>query len=134
MSDMTDHDFVDAFLHDALPPTHLRHCDHLRLSWFLIREHGVEEATRVIGASIRRFAGRHGQAEKYHETLTRFWVHIVGHHVGNRPDLGEFAAFLTAFPHLLDKDLPYRHWRRETLGSAVARAQWVEPDLRALPA
>ena len=134
MSDMADRDFVDAFLRDAVPPTQFHHRDHLRLSWFLIREHGVEEASRIIGAGIRHFAGRHGQADKYHETLTRFWVRIVGHHVEDRPDLAEFAAFLTAFPHLLDKDLPYRHWRRETLGDAAARAQWVEPDLRALPA
>ena len=42
--------------------------------------------------------------------------------------------FLAAFPMLLAKDLPYRHWRRETMLSPDARAQWVEPDLQALPA
>jgi hypothetical protein len=34
---------------------------------------------------------------------------------------------------LLDKGLPYRHWQHETMGSAAARARWVEPDLLALP-
>ncbi len=42
--------------------------------------------------------------------------------------------FLAAFPMLLAKDLPYRHWRRETMLGSDARAQWVEPDLQALPA
>jgi hypothetical protein len=51
-----------------------------------------------------------------------------------RPDLCEFAAFLAAFPHLLDTDLPYRHWRRATLDAVRARTEWIEPDLLALPA
>jgi hypothetical protein len=50
-----------------------------------------------------------------------------------RPDVTAFATFLAAFPQLLDKDLPYRHWRRETMAGATARAEWVEPDLVALP-
>ncbi|HWE60928.1 MAG TPA: hypothetical protein VHB98_04385 [Chloroflexota bacterium] len=53
--------------------------------------------------------------------------------VAARPQITDFAAFLETFPQLLDTGLPYRHWRRETLGSAAARQMWVEPDLRALP-
>jgi len=131
---MSDEEFVQSFLRGSLPPEQFHHRDHLRLSWGLIRERGVEEATQTITAGIREFAARHGQARKYHETLTRFWVRIVGHHVEARPDITEFAAFLDAFPRLLDKDLPYRHWRRETMSDVAARAGWVEPDLLALPA
>ena len=134
MNDMTDSAFVYAFLQDRLPPASFHHRDHLRLAWCLVRERGGEEAARVIGTSIRRFARRHGHEEKYHETLTQFWVRVVSHHVTARPDLREFAAVLGAFPALLDKDLPYRHWRRATLGDARARAEWVDADLLALPA
>jgi hypothetical protein len=88
----------------------------------------------MIADGIRHFAAMHGQAAKYHETLTGFWVRIVGHCAEARPDIAEFAAFLAAFPQLLDKELPYRHWRRETMASLAARAQWIEPDLVALPA
>lgn len=131
---MTDDDFVQAFLDGNLPATQFHHRDHLRLAWCLIRQRGEAAATQAITAGIREFAARHGLAQKYHETMTRFWIRVVGHMVAARPDIAEFTTFLATFPQLLEKDLPYRHWRRETMSDATARAQWVEPDLLALPA
>lgn len=130
---MTDDDFVRAFLDGSLRPTQFHHRDHLRLSWALIRRLGVARAADAISAGIQHFAAQHGQSQKYHETLTSFWIRIVGHMVEARPDITDFTTFLGTFPQLLDKDLPYRHWRRETMGSAAARAGWVAPDLVALP-
>jgi hypothetical protein len=134
MSEMSDAEFAQAFLHGALPPERFHHRDHLRLAWFLIRERGFDEAARVIAAGIRRFAAQHGQPEKYHETMTQFWVRVTGHHAAARPDIADFDAFLAVFPTLLDTSLPYRHWQRETMTSEAARARWVEPDLLSLPA
>lgn len=131
---LSDEEFVQAFLSGDLPASRFHHRDHLRLTWLLTRRLGSEEAGCVITGGIRGFAARHGQAEKYHETLTRFWVRVVDHCALARPDLADFDAFLAAFPLLLDKDLPYRHWNRETMLGADARARWVEPDLLALPA
>ena len=131
---MTDDDFVTAFLSGSLPPTQFHHRDHLRLTWTLIRLTGEEQAMKRVTSGIRYFATQHGHAEKYHETMTRFWVLLVGHMVAARPDITTFDEFLAAFPMLLDKDLPYRHWRRETMLSPDARAHWVDPDILALPA
>ncbi len=131
---MTDDEFVTAFLSGSLPPTQFHHRDHLRLAWVLVRLTGVEAAMKRITSGIRYFATQHGHAEKYHETMTRFWVLLVGHMVAAHPDIMTFDEFLAAFPMLLDKDLPYRHWRRETMFSPDARAHWVEPDILALPA
>jgi hypothetical protein len=134
MSEMNDAEFAQAFLAGALPPAHFHHRDHLRLAWYLVRERGATEAGPLIATGIRGFAERHGHLQKYHETMTQFWVRAVAHHVDARPDLNDFDAFLAMFPPLLDTNLPYHHWRRETMASAEARAGWVEPDLLALPA
>jgi hypothetical protein len=130
---VNDEEFVQVFMQGALPATQFHHRDHLRLTWLLVRRLGPGPAGGEVAAGIRRFAAHHGQADKYHETVTRFWVRIVGHMAGARPDIADFEEFLSAFPQLLDKGLPYRHWRRETMSSALARALWVEPDLLALP-
>jgi hypothetical protein len=130
---MNDDDFVQAFMDGSLPPGRFHHRDHLRLAWLLIRRLDVELAGITTASGIQRFAALHGHAEKYHETLTQFWVLIVGHIVHVRPDITEFETFIATFPQLLDKRLPYRHWQRETMGAATARARWVEPDLLALP-
>lgn len=134
MNDSTDEAFVQAFLQGTLSPAHFHHRDHLRLAWCLARQYDLEATMRLITTSIRAFATRHGQAAKYHETLTQFWVRIVTHLVKEHPDITSFETFLATFPHLLEKNLPYQHWRRETMESPTARAHWVEPDVLALPA
>jgi hypothetical protein len=47
--------------------------------------------------------------------------------------LAWLAEFLAAFPLLLDKNTPLRHWSRESMFGAEARAAWQDPDLVALP-
>lgn len=134
MDDSTDEAFARAFLQGTVSPAQFHHRDHLRLTWYLVRHHDREEAARLIATSIHTFAAQHGQAAKYHETLTQFWVRLVAYLVEQHPDITSFETFLATFPHLLDKSLPYRHWRRETMESLTARASWVEPDVLALPA
>jgi CDP-diacylglycerol--glycerol-3-phosphate 3-phosphatidyltransferase len=130
---MSDNDFVQAFLSGSLPNERFHHRDHLRLAWLLVRRLGPAAGSDAVASGIQRFAAHHGHAAKYHETMTRFWARLVAHLAAARPDLTDFDAFLAAFPYLLDKSLPYRHWTPETMGSAAARARWIEPDVLALP-
>lgn len=131
---MNDNEFVQAFMSGTLPSGQFRHRDHLRLAWLLVPRLGAEPGGAAVADGIQRFAAAHGQAAKYHETMTQFWVRLIGHVARAHPELDHFEAFLAAFPHLLDTELPYRHWRRETMLSTEARARWVEPDLLAFPA
>jgi hypothetical protein len=70
VTEMTDDDFVAAFLSSRLSPAAFHHRDHLRLARCLIRRSGIQAATSIITDGIRRFATQHGHADKYHETLT----------------------------------------------------------------
>ena len=130
---MNDDDFVQAFLAGSLPPTQFHHRNHLRLAWVLIRRHGTVRARAMIAPGIRHYAAAHGHAARYHETLTQFWVGLVGYLVQVRPEIADFDAFLAAFPHVLDKGLPLRHWQQDTLSNPAARERWVDPDWLALP-
>jgi hypothetical protein len=130
---MSDEEFVRAFHEGALPNAAFGHRDHVRLAWLLTRRLGPAAGGEAVAEGIRRFAALHGNPGKYHETMTRFWARVVGHHVALRPEIVDFEAFVAAFPLLLDKSLPYRHWRAETLEGAEARARWVEPDLVGMP-
>ncbi len=49
------------------------------------------------------------------------------------PEARSIDDLLARSPFLLDKSLPYRHWKGETFNSDRARAGWVEPDLVPLP-
>jgi hypothetical protein len=130
---MSEDEIIHAALAQAVSPAGFHHRDHIRLTWRLNRELGVDAAPGAIARVIQFVAAHHGQPRKYHETLTRFWARIVGYHVERWPELTGFEQFIAAYPQLLDKELPVRHWRRETLYSDAACAAWVEPDLLALP-
>lgn len=109
------------------------HREHLRLAWRELREHEREVALARIETAIRHVAAAHGAPDKYHRTMTEAWAALVGHHLAEEPAL-TFDAFLERFPGLLDGGLLTRHWSAELLASPAARATWVDPDLRPLPA
>ncbi len=106
-----DADFARAFENGQIAAADFRHASHLRLALAYLAETGsVDEATERMTAALRRFATAAGRAEKYHHTLTTFWMRAVA--------------------QLLDKDLPLAYYSRERLDSDEARQRWVEPDLR----
>jgi hypothetical protein len=130
---LTDDAFLHAFFSGQLANSDFHHRDHLRLAWLLTRRQGPSDAEATVVEGIRRFAAAHGHAERYHDTMTRFWVRLVAHAVDHRPQITDFDEFLAAHPLLLDKNTPLRHWSREVLFGADARAAWQEPDQVALP-
>jgi hypothetical protein len=104
----------------------------VQVTWLAVRRHGVPGATRIVGAGLARTARYAGAPQKYHETMSRAWVELVGHHVAG-DDAGDFDTFAERFPALLDKRLLGHFYRSSTLAAAAARTGWVEPDLRPLP-
>ena len=109
------------------------HREHLRLAWRELREHERPVALARIETAIRHVAEAHGAPGKYHRTITEAWAALVGYHLAEAPAL-EFDAFLERFPGLLDGGLLQRHFSPELLATPAARAAWVDPDLRPLPA
>lgn len=130
---MTDDEFVEAFERGEVPAHAFRHRDHLRLAWILVRRDGLDAGGDRAARGIRGFAARHGVPDRYHETITWFWLRLVAHAIAAEPDVGRFEAFLGRFPLLLDGSLVGRHWLRETLASPAARVGWVEPDRAPVP-
>lgn len=128
-----DAQFLAAFETGQIANRDFHHRDHLRLAWIQIRRLGLERALESVTTAIRQFATHHGHADRYHDTMTRFWLRAVATGIDHHPDLS-FEGLLAAEPHLLDQNLPYVHWSREQMASDQARRQWVEPDLRQMPA
>jgi hypothetical protein len=130
---MEDLELLNAFHRGSLPSGEIRHRGHLRLTWLILNRHPVDEAATIIAREIRRLATSQGAASRYHDTLTRFWVRLVSHAMNEAEDAKNIDKLIEEFPFLTDKNLPYRHWKRETFDSAGARAGWVEPDIAPLP-
>jgi hypothetical protein len=109
------------------------HREHLELAWTYLRLHPIEEGERVMIAAIRHIARQHGAQDKYHDTITRAWLRCVAVHM-QRWGAASFEEFIERNPDLLNRKLLEHFYSRELIFGASARAGWVEPDLRALPA
>jgi hypothetical protein len=122
---MNDEAFLRAVEEGAIA-IRFGHREHLRMAWL---RRGDED--RAV-ALFRGVAAAHGQPERYHETLTRFWLALV-----RRADElvapASFDDLLSGHPQLAEKELPLRHYSRESLFSDRARREFVEPDLVSLP-
>jgi hypothetical protein len=109
----------------------LGHREHVRLAWLVIRDEGAERGGDRVAGILRHLAELHGEGDRYHETLTRFWIRLVAHAIQVEPAIDDFDVFVERFPLLLDGSIVKRHWSVEALASA--RAAWIEPDVLALP-
>lgn len=109
------------------------HREHLELAWTYLRLYPLDEASGAMTAAVRHVARRHGAENKYHETLTRAWLQCVAVHM-QRWGAESFEAFLEANPDLLDRALIEHFYSPGLIFGDRARAAWVDPDLRQLPA
>lgn len=108
------------------------HREHVHLTWLAVRRCGVPAAIDLVSEGIQRTARYAGAPQKYHATVSRAWVELVGHHAAEAGEDG-FAAFADRNPALLDKRLLTRFYRPATLAAPSARSGWVEPDLAPFP-
>ncbi len=118
----------------SLPIECFHHYDHVRLAWIFLRTAELESATERMVATLQRFGLHHrGDLSRYHDTLTRAFMHLVAAHIRMTPDIDNFDEFADHHPSLLDKQALLHYYSDELLNGPRARVEWVEPDLRALP-
>jgi hypothetical protein len=108
------------------------HREHLELAWTYLARYEVEAAHQAMAAAVRHAASLHGAPNRYHETITRSWVHLVALHRSGSA-AGSFDEFISENSGLLDQHLLDHHYSRPLIASHEARASWTEPDLRGLP-
>jgi hypothetical protein len=78
------------------------HREHLELAWTCLDRYELTTAHQAVSTAVRHVAQLHGMPERYHETITRSWVHVVALHRAVAP--GEsFDAFIAANPGLLTR-------------------------------
>jgi hypothetical protein len=123
-----------AFEACTLPRAEWTHRAHLTVALWYLSRLSVEIAEEVIRTGIQRYNAACGivttETSGYHETLTRFYVLVVGRFVREEMEEGDWAARANAlFERYGARDLPLRHYSKERLMSKEARFGWVEPDL-----
>jgi hypothetical protein len=129
---MTDAELTRALERGEIANEDFHHASHLHVAWvYLSESSSVNEAASKMRDTLRRFASSAGKLEKYHETITLFWVHLLScaHAAAAGKTLEEIVH---ANPRLLEKKFPLAYYSVERLFNDDARTSWVEPDLKPL--
>lgn len=127
---------VSDFESGALPPSEFHHAQHLAVALWYVTHYRWDEAVDRFRAGIMRYLGHHDvDPTKYHETVTLFWLHAVATFAADENADAEIAAksdrLVAAWG---DAKAIRNYYSTDLLDSAEARATFVPPDLKPLPA
>lgn len=130
-------ELVRRFEDCTLPREEWTHAAHLTIALWHLLQFDWPEAVARVRARIKRYNAAHAVPTTptggYHETLTIFWLRAVRAFLdAERNEARALVHLANELAETHDKSLPLRHYTRERLFSAEARANWVEPDLKPL--
>jgi len=129
---MTDVELTRALERSEIANENFHHASHLHVAWvYLAESSSVQQAASNMCDTLRRFAAAAGKPQKYHETMTLFWVRLLSHAyaTGSGKRLEDIVR---SNPQLLEKNFPLTYYSAERLFSHEARTSWVEPYLKPL--
>ena len=127
---MTDVQLTRALERGEIPNKDFHHGSHLHVAWvYLAESSSVQQAADRMRDTLRRFAAAAGKPEKYHETITLFWVHLLARASKRGERLEDIVH---ANPQLLEKNFALTYYSAGRLFSDEARTSWIEPDLKPL--
>jgi hypothetical protein len=129
---------VEAFEDRTLPKARWTHAAHLTMGIWYAAHLPPEAALDRIRAGILRLNEAHGVVTTptggYHETITRAYMRLIGAHLVEDGDGGEWPERVNRLLERLGaRELLLTYYTRDRLMSPEARANWVEPDVRELP-
>lgn len=128
---MTDVELARALERGEIANEGFHHASHLHVAWVYLAESSSVQAANKMRKTLHRFAAAAGKPQKYHETITLFWVHLLASvQAVSRAKPLEDVVY--ANPQLLEKNFPLAYYSAERLFSDEARISWMEPDLKPL--
>jgi len=124
---------VGAFESGALPAAEFKHTAHIAVGLAYLAQAPLTEATERMRQSLGHFL-RHHNETGYHETLTVFWMKLLGHLATVRyAELPLWERINSVNASHGAKWPVEAHYSKDIVGSADARLKWIEPDLVPLP-
>jgi hypothetical protein len=110
------------------------HQSHLTVAVWYLQDSTEEQAMEKMRMGLHRFLDHLGVGqEKYHETLTVFWIKIVRNCLQRLdPRFSLLEMTNAVIESLGNSRLVFEYYTKELLGSVSAKNGWVEPDLKDL--
>ena len=129
---------VVGLLDRSLPRADWTHEAHLAACLYLLRDRPDVDVDARIAAIISGYneavGGVNDDAQGYHDTITRVFVHGIRLHLSAAAPAGLARSVNALLQSPIGRrDWPLRFYTRERLFSVAARRGFVPPDLAPLP-
>ena len=120
---------VDRFERGDIEAAEFTHEAHVYVAWQYLGRLALPEAIARYSAGLKALTRRLGVEQKYHETITWFFMIEVAERIARGKDQ-DWPAFRSGNADLFDDagGLIARHYSSERLSSPLARHQFVLPD------
>jgi hypothetical protein len=124
---------VAAFESATITPSQFNHAAHMAVALSYLEILPLAAATSRMRSSLLRFTAHHG-VDVYHETLTWFWMRLLGHLAANQYRDLPLWRRINLIVSRWEKAGPIEaHYSPAVLRTATARREWVAPDRAPLP-
>ena len=120
---------LEQFEAAAIDPGNFDHEAHVYVGWRYLQRADLLDAIGRYRAGLRRLVRRVGAEDKYHETITWFYMVSIAERLDSAP-AGDWDAFKRANPELFERRPGWleRHYSPGRLASPQARRRFVLPD------
>ena len=121
---------IEAFESGAIDVDGFDHEAHIYLGWQYLGRYETTDAIGNFCAALKKLTARLGIPDKYHETITWFYLLLIAERRAKRPQ-SDWYAFRRNNDDLFargDASILNRYYRPGTLGSQLARETFVLPD------
>ena len=105
------------------------HEDHVYLAWLYLDAYPVTDAIARFTSALKRLTIKLGVPQKYHETITWFFLLAIAERRANAPE-SDWPTFRQANADLLTwpNEPLNRYYSQRLLQSDAARQQFLLPD------
>lgn len=130
ISDPRIEETVQAFETATVDPADFNHEAHIKVAWGYLQEHDQLEAINRFTAAIKRLTEKLGVPDKYHETITWFYLLKIAERCARNTE-ADWHAFKSANPDLFEwnPSIVQKYYSDPLLSSETARCSFVLPDL-----
>jgi hypothetical protein len=134
---MTDDEFLIHCENQTYPFSQWNHRAHVKLAYLYLIRDGFESAVEKLRGGITAYNASNNIIDQptsgYHETMTQFWLQIIDVTVREYGAMPSADEFVDSHPQLSQKKNHRLFYSAELFMLPLAKRQFVEPDLTALP-
>jgi hypothetical protein len=134
---MDDEAFLQQFETAAWPLKDWHHQQHIKVAYLYLRRYPFDTAMAKIRDGIKVYNAAHkvpeGLTSGYHETMTQAWMRLVHFTLCEYGPAENADGFYEQSPQLQQKKILRFFYTKEVFQTPQAKAEFVEPDITALP-